>query len=58
MSNSEKYYHESVFSNRGGTSGVKTDSEGVQVHDKDLKEILNMMKIFSPYMHEPQKKNV
>ena len=50
MSNSENYSDESIFSNRGDNSSNKVDSEGVEVYDKDMKEILSMMKIFKPYI--------
>ena len=56
MSNSEDYSDENIFSNGGGSSGNETDSEGVYVYDKNMKENLILMKIFNPYMSEPEKK--
>ena len=44
-----------ISSNGGGSSGKEADSEGVEVYDKDTKEIVSMMKIFNPYMYEPEK---
>ena len=55
MSNSENYFEESISLNGGSSSGNKADSEGIEVYDKNMKEILIMMKIFSPYMYEPEK---
>ena len=55
MSNSEINSDESISSNGGGSSGNEVDSEGVEVYDKGMKEILDIMKIFSPYMYEPEK---
>ena len=50
MPNSENYSDESISSNVGGSIGNEADSEGVEVYDKDMKEILSMMKIFKPYI--------
>ena len=44
-----------ISSNWGGSSGKEADSEGVEVYDKDTKEIVSMMEIFNPYMYEPEK---
>ena len=55
MSNSENYSDESISSRGGDSSGNEADSEGVEVYDKDMKEILSLMKIFNPYMYEPEK---
>ena len=55
MSNSENYSDESISSNGGRSSGNEADSEGLEVYDKDMKDILSMMKTFNPYMHEPDK---
>ena len=33
----------------------KLTRKGVEVYGKDMKEILSMMKIFLPYIHEPEK---
>ena len=54
MSNSENYSDESISSRGGGSSVNEADSEGVEVYDKDMKEILSLMKIFNPYMYEPE----
>ena len=54
-SNSENYSDESISSNGGGNSGNKADTDRVEVYDKDMKEILSMMKMFNPYMYEPEK---
>ena len=55
MSNSENYSDESIYSNGGGSSGDKADSERVEVYYKDMKEILFMMKTFNPYKYESEK---
>ena len=55
MSNSEINSDESISSNGGASSDNEVDSEGVEVYDKGMKEVLNIMKIFSPYMYEPEK---
>ena len=44
-----------LLSDEGGSSGNETDSEGKQIFDKDMKEMLNMMKTFHPYMYEPER---
>lgn len=56
MSNSENYSDESIYSNGGGSSGDKADSERVEVYYKDMKEILFMMKTFNPYKYNLRKK--
>ena len=56
MFNSENYSDESISLNGGSGSGNKADSEGIEVYDKNMKEILIMMKIFNLYMYEPGKK--
>ena len=53
-SNSENYSDEIISLNGGSSSGNEIDSEGVEVYDKDMKEILSMMKIFNSYMYEPE----
>ena len=58
MSNSENYSDESIFSNRGDNSSNKVDSEGVEVYDKDMKEILSMMKISNPYKYDEPEKEI
>ena len=47
MSNSENYSDESISSKGGGSSGNEADSEGVEVYDKDMTEILSLMKVFN-----------
>ena len=49
MSNSEDYSDENISSNGGGSSGNETDSEGVYVYDKNMKE--NLIHNFQP-LHE------
>jgi len=38
-----------------GSSGNEADSEGEEVYDKDMNEMLNIMKTFNPYLFEPEK---
>ena len=53
------YLSESSLSSYGdGSSGNEADSEGEEVCEKDVKEITDMMKCFTPYMFEPEKDDV
>ena len=38
------------LSDEGGISGNKADSDGEEIFDKDMKEMLSMMKTFNPYV--------
>ena len=40
------------LSDEGGSSGNEVDSEGEEIFDKDMKEMLSMMKKFNSYTHE------
>ena len=54
-----KHSSESSLSSYGdGSSGNEADSEGEEVCEKDVKEITDMMKYFTPYMFEPEKDDV
>ena len=55
-----EYLSESSLSSYGdGTSGNEADSEGEEkVCEKDVKEITDMKKCFSPYIFEPEKDHV
>ena len=54
-----EYLSESSLSSYGdGSSGNEADSEGEEVCEKDVKEITDMMKCFTPYMFEPEKDDV
>ena len=54
-----EYFSESSLSSYGdGSSGNEVDSEGEGVCEKDVKEITDMMKCFTPYMFEPEKDDV
>ena len=55
MSNSENYSDESISLNGGSNSGNEADFKGVEVYDKDMKEIQSMRKIVNPSMYEPDK---
>ena len=53
-----EYLSESSLSSYGdGSSGNEADSEGEEVCEKDVKEITDMMKCFTPYMFEPEDEN-
>ena len=43
------------LSDEGGSSGNATDSEGGEIFDKDMKEMLSRMKTFNLYMYEPER---
>ena len=43
------------LSDEGGSSGNEADSEGKEIFDKDMKEMLSTMKTFNPYMYEPER---
>ena len=43
------------LSDEGGRGGNEADSEGEEIFDKDIREMLRMMKIFNPYMYEPER---
>ena len=43
------------LSDEGGSSDNEADPEGKDIFDKDMKEMLNMMKTFNPYMFEPDR---
>ena len=50
-----EYLSESSLSSYGdGSSGNEADSKG-EVCEKDVEEITDMMKCFTPYMFEPEK---
>ena len=52
-----EYLSETSLSSYGnGSNSNEADSE--EVCEKDVKEITNMMKCFTPYMFEPEKDNV
>ena len=54
-----EYLSESSLSSYGdGSSGNEADSEGEEVCEKDVEEITDMMKCFTPYMFEPEKDDV
>ena len=54
-----EYLSESSLSSYGdGSSGNEADSEGEEVCEKDVKEITDMMKCFTPYMFEPEQDDV
>ena len=54
-----EYLSESSLSSYGdGSSGNEADSEGEEVCEKDVKEIIDMMKYFTPYMFGPEKDDV
>ena len=38
------------LSAEGGSSGNEADSEGKEIFDKDMREMLSMIKAFNPYM--------
>ena len=42
-----------TLSDEGGSSGNEADSEGEEIFDKDMKEMLSMMKIIQ-IMYEPE----
>ena len=51
-----EYLSESSISSYGdGSSDNEAGSEGEEVSEKDVKEITEMMKYFTPYMFEPEK---
>ena len=58
MYNFEYLPETSLSSYGGGSSGNEADSEGEQVCEKDVKEITDMMKCFTPDMFEPEKDDV
>ena len=58
MSDFECLSENSLYSYGDGTSGNEADSEGEEVCEKDLKEITDMMKCFTPYMFESEKDDV
>ena len=43
------------LSDEGGSSGNEAESEGEENFDKDMKEMLSMMKTFHRYMYEPER---
>ena len=45
----------SLLSDEGDSSGNEADSEGEEIFDKDMKEMLCTMKTFNPYMYEPKR---
>ena len=55
-----EYLSESSLSSYGDgrSSGNEADYEGGEVCEKDVKEITDMMKCFTPYMFEPEKDDV
>ena len=54
-----EYLSESSLSSYGdGSSGYEVDSEGEEVCEKEVKEITDTMKCFTPYMFEPEKDDV
>ena len=53
-----EYLSESSLSSYGDGSGNEADSEGEEVCEKDVKEIRDMMKCFTPYMFVPEKDDV
>ena len=54
-----EYLSESSISSYGdGSSDNEAGSEGEEVSEKDVKEITEMMKYFTPYMFEPEKDDV
>ena len=54
-----KYLSESSLSSyRDASSGNEADSEREEVCEKDVKEITDMMKCFTPNMFEPEKDDV
>ena len=53
-----EYLSESSLSSYGDGSGNEADSEGEEVCEKDVKEITDMMKCFTPYIFEPEKDDV
>ena len=58
MSDFECLSENSLYSYGDDSSGIESDSEGEEVCEKDLKEITDMMKCFTPYMFEPEKDDV
>ena len=57
MSDFEYLSGSSLSSYGDGSSGNEADSKG-EVCEKDIKEITDMMKYFTPYMFEPEKDDV
>ena len=43
------------LSDEGGSSGNKPDSQGEEIFDNDMTEMLSMRKTFNPYMYEPER---
>ena len=45
----------SSLSDEGDSSGNEADSEGEEIFDKDMKEMLSVMKTFNSYMYKPER---